>query len=66
MTTRITDASTLDVQWTKSSYSGADSNCVEGAESDGETFVRDSKLPGGPALLFPAQVWSAFIQDLKY
>lgn len=66
MTTRIADASTLDVQWTKSSYSGADSNCLESGQSVGTTFVRDSKIPSGPALPFPIQVWSAFVRDLKH
>ncbi|WP_073948534.1 DUF397 domain-containing protein [Streptomyces kebangsaanensis] len=27
--------------------------------------VRDSKVPGGPALVFPAGSWAAFIGELK-
>lgn len=65
MITRIADASTLDVEWTKSSYSGADSNCVEISQSAGATFVRDSKIPSGPALPLPIKVWSNFVRGLK-
>ncbi|MFI6899260.1 DUF397 domain-containing protein [Streptomyces sp. NPDC050256] len=65
MITRIADASTLGVEWTKSSYSGADSNCVEICQSAGAAFVRDSKIPSGPALLLPIQAWSTFVRGLK-
>ncbi|GAA1006661.1 hypothetical protein GCM10009564_14500 [Streptomyces thermogriseus] len=27
--------------------------------------VRDSKIPNGPTLVFPAGTWSAFINGLK-
>ncbi|MFH8587288.1 DUF397 domain-containing protein [Streptomyces celluloflavus] len=53
--------------WRKSSYSdGGASNCVEFADGlPGAVPVRDSKNPGGPALLFPAEAWSAFISGVK-
>ncbi|MCC9312292.1 DUF397 domain-containing protein [Kitasatospora sp. RB6PN24] len=62
----IPDASALTT-WRKSSYSGVNnSNCVEVA--DGFTSVvpvRDSKNPTGPALVLPANEWSAFISAIK-
>ncbi|WP_433497272.1 DUF397 domain-containing protein [Sphaerimonospora sp. CA-214678] len=53
--------------WTKSSYSGSNGgNCVEVAElSGGRRGVRDSKNPTGPALIFTAAEWHAFIQGVK-
>ncbi|MFH8556984.1 DUF397 domain-containing protein [Streptomyces celluloflavus] len=53
--------------WRKSSHSdgGAD-NCVEVADGfPGAVPVRDSKTPAGDVLLFPAETWSAFINNLK-
>jgi uncharacterized protein DUF397 len=66
----IPNASTLTT-WRKSSYSGwgdekGGDSCVEIA--DGLTNlvpVRDSKAPHGPALVFPAGAWAAFIEDVK-
>ncbi|MFJ5927179.1 DUF397 domain-containing protein [Kitasatospora sp. NPDC092948] len=31
----------------------------------GATPVRDSKDPGGPALIFPTNAWSSFIDAVK-
>lgn len=55
------------VTWVKSSYSeGNGGNCVEVAPGfPGLMPVRDSKDPEGPALVFPASAWSAFITDVK-
>ncbi|MFE9364838.1 DUF397 domain-containing protein [Streptomyces sp. NPDC006978] len=53
--------------WRKSTYSGGDGgNCLE--VSDGHPHlvpVRDSKVTDGPALVFRAAAWSAFVADLK-
>jgi len=50
--THIENASTLAVEWWKSSASGSQSDCVECGIVDGQTVaVRDSKNPTGPALL---------------
>ncbi|MCS0605229.1 DUF397 domain-containing protein [Streptomyces sp. LP11] len=56
-----------DAHWFRSSYSNEDGgNCVEAAHNiPGLVPVRDSKVPGGPALLLPATVWSPFISSLK-
>jgi Domain of unknown function (DUF397) len=55
-----------DAQWFTSSRSGADSgNCVEVAFVDGAIAVRDSKNPTGPALIFTADEWDAFVGGAK-
>jgi hypothetical protein len=53
--------------WRKSSYSGANGNCVEIAPARGSalTAVRDSKDRSGPALIFSAGQWSAFTTGIK-
>ncbi|MFJ4369836.1 DUF397 domain-containing protein [Streptomyces chartreusis] len=53
--------------WRKSSYSGGDGgNCLE-VTHDFPTVVpvRDSKTPHGPALIFPASVWVAFVNAVR-
>lgn len=52
--------------WRKSSYSdGGGGDCVEVANHiSGVIPVRDSKVPSGPALLFPAAAWTAFVEDV--
>ncbi|WP_381793397.1 DUF397 domain-containing protein [Streptomyces niveus] len=62
----IPDASTLTA-WRKSSYSeNGGGGCVE--VSDGYASgvpVRDSKVPHGPALIFPVDGWSSFVAAVK-
>lgn len=52
-----------DVRWVKSSWSGpTGGNCVEAAFlPDGAVAVRNSRHPDGPALVFTAAEWDAFI-----
>ncbi|MFI7098797.1 DUF397 domain-containing protein [Streptomyces sp. NPDC050161] len=54
-------------QWRKSSYSDHNNgNCVEVADHLLDIVpVRDSKNPTGPALVFPAADWSAFVTAVK-
>jgi Domain of unknown function (DUF397). len=47
--------------WTKSSFSDGGSNCVEVAFVDGMVAIRDSKDPAGPALIFTASEYDAFV-----
>lgn len=53
--------------WRKSSYSNGDGGaCLEVADGfDGLMPVRDSKVPDGPALAFPAGSWASFVAALK-
>ncbi|MFI9051834.1 DUF397 domain-containing protein [Streptomyces sp. NPDC053427] len=53
--------------WRKSSYSnGTGGNCIEvRGDLPGLVPVRDSKDPHGPALVFPADGWSAFVVAVK-
>jgi hypothetical protein len=47
--------------WFKSSRSGAGKECVEVAYlGSGRIGVRDSKNPGGPALIFAPDDWTSF------
>ena len=46
--------------WRTSTYS-AGNGCVEVAFVDGQVGVRDSKDREGPALVFTAREWEAFI-----
>ena len=54
-------------KWVKSSYSnGQGGNCVEHARlPDGSRAVRDSKHPEGPALIFTAREWAAFVRRVR-
>ncbi|MFV2117804.1 DUF397 domain-containing protein [Streptomyces sp. Act-28] len=62
----IGDAGSLS-GWRKSSYSNSDGgSCVEVLDGHPQGVpVRDSKVPHGPALLFPAGQWAVFIASLR-
>ncbi|MGW4773051.1 DUF397 domain-containing protein [Nocardia sp. NPDC004278] len=47
-------------KWFKSSRSGGGKDCIEVAFIEGHVGVRDSKNPGGPALVFTPSEWDAF------
>ncbi|WP_103534553.1 DUF397 domain-containing protein [Streptomyces sp. SM11] len=53
--------------WRKSSYSNSDGGqCIEVSDGfPGVVPVRDSKQPEGPALVFGASAWSAFVSDVR-
>jgi hypothetical protein len=53
--------------WRKSSYSGTNGGqCVEVARNlPGVVAVRDSNDPDGPALVFTADQWRAFISGAR-
>ncbi|MFI6287165.1 DUF397 domain-containing protein [Streptomyces sp. NPDC051018] len=60
----LPDASAL-VGWRKSSYSGSSGgDCVQVADGHAGVPVRDSKVPHGPAVVFRASAWSAFIDNI--
>ncbi|MGW1428880.1 DUF397 domain-containing protein [Streptomyces sp. NPDC002431] len=52
--------------WRKSSYSGgSQGDCLEVVDGHASVPVRDSKNPTGPAILFTAHGWSAFVAAVK-
>ncbi len=52
--------------WTKSSYSQGNGACVEvKSPASAELTVRDSKVPDGPVLAFPADAWNLFVASVK-
>ncbi|QMU72116.1 DUF397 domain-containing protein [Streptacidiphilus sp. P02-A3a] len=64
----MTFASDLNgAPWRKSSYSDNGGNCIETAAGfiPGAVPVRDSKDPEGPALVFPAAAFAAFVGAVK-
>ncbi|MFJ2902890.1 DUF397 domain-containing protein [Streptomyces sp. NPDC087212] len=67
MSERIIHSAIALTGWRKSSYSGNDAgSCVEVLDSYPTGIpVRDSKVPHGPALLFPPAAWAPFIQAVK-
>ncbi|MFF2535286.1 DUF397 domain-containing protein [Streptomyces cyaneofuscatus] len=60
-------ADLTSVTWRKSSYSNSDGGqCVEVSDDlSGVVPVRDSKQPEGPAVVFGASAWTAFISDVR-
>ena len=66
-TPTITNHDLRAATWRKSSYSGNNGgNCIEIAPGFlGVVPVRDSKDPDGPALVFGADAWSAFVAGVK-
>ncbi|MFE3518203.1 DUF397 domain-containing protein [Streptomyces sp. NPDC059166] len=55
-------------EWTKSSYSAVNGDCVEikaEAGALGSVAVRDSKDPGTGTLGFTSGTWSAFLRDIS-
>jgi hypothetical protein len=58
---RDMEAALARAAWRTSSYSGGSGNCVEVTGSlPGIVGVRDSKDPGGRALVFTTAAWRAF------
>lgn len=59
-------SSTDPTEWRKSSFSGANGNCVEMRSSEGGVQVRDSKQHGtGPILNFTTAEFNALLQGVK-
>ncbi|OKJ72304.1 DUF397 domain-containing protein [Streptomyces sp. CB02460] len=62
-----TRADDLEVSWFRSSYSNDQGGaCVEGGRMrSGLMAIRDSKVPRGAAVVFPATSWSQFINGVS-
>lgn len=59
-------ATELRVDWYKSSYSNDQGgNCIECGDLPGQTAVRDSKVPDGPAFLVSNGAWAKFVGAIK-
>lgn len=52
-------------EWLKSSYSSGNGQCVEVARVSSAIAMRDSKNPGGPALVFTPSEFRAFVQGIS-
>ncbi|MDH6114487.1 hypothetical protein P3T36_000887 [Kitasatospora sp. MAP12-15] len=62
----MTHVDLIDAAWFKSSYSQSGGQCIEVAPGfTGVMPVRDSKDPSGPALVFPAAAFAAFVDGVK-
>lgn len=60
--TPASGASSLELAWFTSSYSGNEGGeCVEVAAAPGTVHVRDSKDRSRSALAFPTDAWAAFV-----
>lgn len=55
------------VNWRKSSYSNSDGGaCVEVSDDFAAVVpVRDSKVPHGSVLVFPAAGWTSFVSAIR-
>ncbi|CAM5738029.1 DUF397 domain-containing protein [Streptomyces hirsutus] len=55
------------VTWRKSSYSNSDGGaCVEVSDDLAAVVpVRDSKVPHGPVIVFPAVGWASFVSAVR-
>ena len=56
----------MESNWRKSSHSGSNGGeCVEVASDSGSVLVRDTTARSGPALVFTAEAWRAFISTME-
>lgn len=51
--------------WRKSSYSGAEANCVEVGTEESSVKIRDTKDRQGPTLTVNADAWFQFAIKMK-
>ncbi len=51
--------------WRKSRHSNPSGNCVEIAEIDGAVAIRNSRFPGGPALICARTDFAEFLAGVR-
>jgi hypothetical protein len=62
----MTDIDLTEARWIKSRHSQNGGNCIEIAPGYADIMpVRDSKDPEGPALVFSADAFAAFMAGVK-
>jgi hypothetical protein len=54
-----------ETAWRTSSFSGANSNCVQVACAQDAVATRDSKNPTGPRLSLSPTTWAAFVHHVS-
>ncbi|MDR7278948.1 DUF397 domain-containing protein [Catenuloplanes atrovinosus] len=65
MITHIPDASTIAVEWHKSSRSASHGQCLEVADLGDTIALRNSREPTGPALVLTVGEMEAFVEGAK-
>ncbi|MFE6161846.1 DUF397 domain-containing protein [Streptomyces sp. NPDC056486] len=60
----MSNESSSGLFWRRSSYSGADGECVEIAFVRKAVIVRDSQNPSEPGVVFSVERWQAFLNAL--
>ena len=55
----------MESNWRKSSTRRQRRECVEVASAAGSVLVRDTTARTGPALVFTAEAWRAFISTVE-
>jgi len=55
-----------ELQWRKSTFSGADTCVVVAPLNGGGAAVKDSKNPHSPVLYFNTDEWRAFVKGVEH
>ncbi|MFB8415456.1 DUF397 domain-containing protein [Streptomyces albidoflavus] len=58
-------STSIDTQWVRSSFSGAQGDCVECGNLGHAVAVRDSKNPAGPALVVSRGALDQFLGAVR-
>jgi hypothetical protein len=54
----------MPLRWKKSSFTGANGDCVEAATDTRVVHVRDSKAPEDGTLAFPDSAWRGLLASI--
>jgi Domain of unknown function (DUF397) len=61
----MADVDPTQVRWWRSSYSGANGNCIEIGDFGDLVGIRDSEDPSGPIILLTRAEWRAFLAAVR-